>query len=122
MRYHTLEDGVTPDSRITSASFDEWWHTLGPPRTLLGDWYKRGLRESPDGWQIFSGRYTVYLQKPKIAEVVQGLALMALDDDVTILCCEPCADRCHRSLLAEECLKYKADLRVIHRLHFVNSH
>ena len=43
MNRHTLNDGVTPDLRIDSSSYDLWFPWLAPPNLLLGDYYKRGL-------------------------------------------------------------------------------
>ena len=38
-----------------------------------------------------------------------------LERDITLLCSEENADRCHRRLLAKECKKYEPKLKVEHR-------
>ena len=43
MSRHTLNDGVTPDLRIDSRSYDLWMPIFAPTPKLIGDYYKRNL-------------------------------------------------------------------------------
>ncbi|MBI5803556.1 hypothetical protein HY448_02625, partial [Candidatus Pacearchaeota archaeon] len=43
MSRHTLNDGITPDERITSEKFNLHVPELAPPLKLIGDYYKRNL-------------------------------------------------------------------------------
>lgn len=110
MSRHTLEDGITPDMRISNTSYDLWFKMLAPPEKLIGDYYKRGL-----SWQDFEMKYLAYLRNPEIVIEVENLAMAALKQDITLLCVEETAERCHRRLLAEECRRYDPDLRIEHR-------
>lgn len=96
MSRHVLNDGKTPDGRITSDLYDEHLVSLAPPPTLIGDYYKRGM-----SWYGFSLRYFDFLRgmEPEITNLVTR----AIDGDITLLCIEETAERCHRRLLAEEC-------------------
>src|SRR3989338_7891927 len=95
MSRHTLNDGVTPDRRITENSFDERRREFAPPPKLTGDYYKRDLP-----WEEFEKRYLNNLKF--IYEEVKKLSEMALNKDITLLCIEESPERCHRRLLAEE--------------------
>lgn len=110
MSRHTLNDGITPDSRITKNCFDEHLQIVAPPSKLIGDYYKRGL-----SWENFEKRYLEHLKKPEIAEIVKQLARRAIQQDITLLCIEETAEHCHRRLLAEECRRYQHSLQVVHR-------
>jgi uncharacterized protein YeaO (DUF488 family) len=110
MSRHTLNDGLTPDNRITQDSFDEHLQTLGPPAKLIGDYYKRGL-----SWNDYKTRYTEHLRNPQVAETVRLLAERATKHDITLLCIEETPEYCHRSLLAQECKIYEPSLTIVHR-------
>ncbi len=110
MSRHTLEDGITPDSRITEKSYNEHLIFLAPPPKLVGDYYKRNLP-----WDKFEERFLDYLNKPKVAILVNSLSARALAQNITLLCIEDSPQFCHRRLLAEECKKYQPSLEVIHR-------
>lgn len=110
MSRHTLNDGVTPYPRIQIYGFDEWFLKLAPPLTLIGDYYKRGL-----SWEDFEKRYIDYIRQPPLPTFIQGLVRASLVSDITLLCIEDTAEKCHRRLLAEECQKYEPNLAVLHR-------
>lgn len=98
MSRHTLNDGVTPDSRIGLSSYDEWAPVFAPPAKLIGDYYLRGLL-----WQEFERNYLEYLQRPEVRREVRILAERGLNEVITLLCIEDSPQYCHRRLLAEEC-------------------
>ena len=110
MSRHTLNDGITPDPRITPGSYDEWMPDLAPPARLLGDYYKRGLH-----WEQFEQRYCDYLQRPEVAARVQNIAVLGLASVITLLCIEELPNHCHRRLLAEECKRYQPHLSLVIR-------
>lgn len=105
MSRHTLNDGITPDERITSEKFNLHVPELAPPLKLIGDYYKRNLP-----WEKFEERYLEYLRENKISALVKRLSQDALVEDFTLLCIEESPERCHRRLLAEECKRYNPSL------------
>ncbi|MBI2125618.1 DUF488 domain-containing protein [Candidatus Woesearchaeota archaeon] len=109
MSRHTLNDGMTPDPRISVDSYDLWLPEIAPPLRLVGDYYKRGLP-----WVEFEMRYRLFLQQAEISTKVRDLARDALAQDITLLCIEEDAAQCHRRLLAEECQRYQPQLQVEH--------
>jgi uncharacterized protein (DUF488 family) len=56
-----------------------------------------------------------YLAIPDIAILVNDLAWNALSRDITLLCVEDVAEKCHRKILAGECKKYCSKLEIYHR-------
>lgn len=106
MSRHTLNDGTTPDLRITKDSYDEWWKIFAPPEKLIGSYYKRGLP-----WEDFERGYFEYLNS--IKQDVESLALSALGADVRILCIEEAPEKCHRRLLAERCKNIYPELQIL---------
>jgi uncharacterized protein YeaO (DUF488 family) len=109
MSRHTLNDGKTPDSRITSEKYDEWIKQLAPPDRLVGSYYREEI-----SWNYYEGQYRVFLSSSLVSEDVKNLAKRATLEDITLLCVEETAEWCHRRLLAEECQKYEPNLRVEH--------
>ncbi len=93
MSRHTLNDGITPDRRITPASFDAWWPELAPTASLLGDHYRS---------YIFS------FQRDSLDELIR----IARDSTITVLCVETTPRRCHRRLVAEMCREIDPRLRI----------
>ncbi len=81
MSRHTLNDGITPDERITSESYDVWIKRLAPPDKLVGDFYKRELPR-----RDYNRKYLNYLRKKEIVEYVKWLGKLSLEKDITILC------------------------------------
>ena len=107
MSRHTLDDGFTPDLRITQESYDQWMPDLAPLPQLIGA-YKRGMP-----WEIFEERYLAHLERRE--REVRRLAFCSRILNTTLLCIEESADRCHRRLLAEACKRYVPSLKVVHR-------
>jgi uncharacterized protein YeaO (DUF488 family) len=99
MSRHTLNDGKTPHPDIRDGSYDEWLVELAPPAKLVGDYYRRGL-----DWKIFEERYIDYL-RGKVEKAVRILASRALLENLTLLCIEEAPEKCHRRLIAEECVR-----------------
>jgi uncharacterized protein YeaO (DUF488 family) len=113
MSRHTLEDGITPDSRIIpGVSYMEHHVKLAPPPTAVGRWYRSGKGEAD--WNTFTEEYLGHLDKPEPARKVRRLAKMALRRDVTILCVEPRGEKCHRVILAQRCKDIQPRLEVRH--------
>jgi uncharacterized protein YeaO (DUF488 family) len=110
MSRHTLNDGVTPDERITEASYKVWKKDLAPPDHLVGAYYKRGLP-----WKEFKRLYIKHIQQPDRIDLVRIIAETAMTEDITLLCSEETAEHCHRRLLAEECLNYQPGLKIEHK-------
>ena len=110
MSRHTLDDGVTPDDRITGDSYDKWMPELAPKN--VGE-YKRGEINFCE----LIEKYREKLRTEAMKEKVQALAKLAMLEDITILCTEDLFEdpRCHRIFLAEECQRYQKKLRVEHR-------
>lgn len=109
MSRHTLNDGITPDPRITEASFNDWWKTLAPPAKLLGDYYKRGMP-----FQAFQERYRDFLMNDAAPKMkIKELVWYALKTTTTILCVETSYEQCHRHIIAEECKRLQPDLEVL---------
>ena len=106
MSRHTLNDGTTPDLRITENSYDEWRKEFAPPQKLIGDYHKRNLP-----WEEFEKRYLGYLRI--IYKRVGKLSEIALGEDITLLCIEESPEKCHRRLLAEECKRIQPKLEVL---------
>lgn len=107
---HTLNDGVTPDARISYKDYDRWYKDLSPPLVLVGDYYKRYL-----SWEQYKKRYIEYIRRPDIAIKVKNLAKEALEKTVTLLCIEENPDMCHRFLLANECRRYEPNIKISHK-------
>ncbi|MDO8516766.1 MAG: DUF488 family protein [Nanoarchaeota archaeon] len=110
MSRHTLNDGITLDPKITNLSYDLWLKILSPPDKLVGDYYKRGL-----SFEEYKEEYLIYLSEKDIRIEVEKLSKQALEQDITLLCVEESAEKCHRKILAEECQKYYSNLRIMHR-------
>ncbi len=108
MSRHTLNDGATRDERIRH--FDLHIPSLAPSSHLLGDYYRRGL-----SWEAFEIRYLAEIRTGSKPQYVKSLAYKSLREDITIMCIEPTAEKCHRRLLAEECQRYQPELAVEHR-------
>lgn len=107
MSRHTLQDGVTPDSRISATSFHAWMKQLAPPEKLIGSYYKRGL-----SWEEFETSYCEFLRTPQTRTYMLALMREIYRHTVTILCVEESPAQCHRRLLAEECVRMDPAIQV----------
>ena len=110
MSRHTLNDGKTPDNRITPQTYHQWIQSLAPQPELVGKWYKEKIE-----WDEFEQAYVNHLEEKDITIIVKALARQAIETDITLLCAEETQEHCHRRLLAEECKKYEPALSVVHR-------
>ena len=105
MSCHTLSDGKTLDPGITSDSFDEWHTQLAPPRKLVRSYYQEEIT-----WEEYECCYLNFLQTR--TDQILELISRAKVNTVTLLCVEATPDKCHRRLIAEECLRLDPDLQV----------
>jgi len=110
MSRHTLNDGVTPDTRITSSSFDKHLPELAPSPKLIGDYYKRGLL-----WGEFEFRFREQIKGASTQIILTEIATMSLSENVTLLCIEDEPHFCHRWLLGEECRRLVPEITVEYR-------
>lgn len=106
MNRHTLNDGLTIDTEITPSLYDLHEKAFAPPDKLLGNYYKRGLP-----WEEFVKKYLAHIKQVK--SKIESLGKMALSQNITLLCIEQTAEKCHRRLLAEECKTLTPELEVI---------
>lgn len=109
MSRHTLSNGVTADPRIQPV--DIHMPILGPSPVLIGDYYKRNL-----SWERFQERYLAELsENPKKVRAILWLTKLLRIEDVTLLCIEETAHKCHRRLLAQVCKEKIPRLRIVYR-------
>jgi uncharacterized protein YeaO (DUF488 family) len=109
MSRHTLNDGKTPDRRITSDSFDLHYPELAPSPKLIGDYYKRGLL-----WNEFEILFVEEKLDVAVLKKLEEISATALLENVTLLCIEESADQCHRRLIADICSQLQPALVVEH--------
>lgn len=119
MSRHTLEDGVTPDPRITDGMFDFHVPDLAPSPEVVGKWYREeyGPRDLDTFNTKFAQEYLGGLAK-KHSTVLQ-LVRLALNRDITVMCIEPELDLdesdsllCHRRLLLAHCAMLNPRLKI----------
>ena len=116
MSRHTLNGGITPDTRITPDLYDVHCPLLGPSSELIRAWYQIGKNPPPKiSWEVFEMRYLEEIRSLKKAYLVKLLAYFASRMNITLLCIEKSSKHCHRRLLAEECQRLQPSLEVIHR-------
>jgi uncharacterized protein YeaO (DUF488 family) len=109
MSRHTLQDGKTPDPRITKESFDEHRPDLAPSPGLVGAFYRNQI-----AWCSYEERFLEQLKNSQTQRSLRELADMARRGNVTLLCIEATAEYCHRRLLAEECQRLVPGIVVEH--------
>lgn len=86
--------------------FDLWLPKLAPPETLL----KTYIINEKIAWKEFKKRFLNVLKRKK--KYLKLIASLAEKENVTLLCWEKSANRCHRKLLAKECKKINQKLKV----------
>jgi len=101
MSRHTLNDGVTPDTRIMKDMYDVHCPNLAPSVELVGKFYKREI-----SFEQYRKKYIAYLNTKKLSRILQKIARYAADEDITFLCIEAEYTFCHRYIFAQECIKY----------------
>lgn len=89
------------------AKFDIWAPILAPSNKLLNDIQKRKI-----DWHQYVFRFKKEVLE-KQRNFLEILSEIALKYNVTILCWEKTAKKCHRQLVAEECKKINPNLKVI---------
>ncbi len=107
MNRHTLNDGVSPDLRITTELYTEHVQKLAPSSKLVGDYYKRGL-----SWELYAERFRKEILDGKMDEI-RSLTAKAQKGNITILCIEDTPEFCHRRLIAEICREIDPTLEII---------
>lgn len=108
MSRHTLNDGKTPDPKITRKVFDVHIPELGPPPKLIGSYYRGEIN-----WLDFKKSYEVYLQNKDIQLLLKRLIELSKRIDIVLLCVEETPDFCHRRLIAQECYRLDPSLNII---------
>jgi uncharacterized protein YeaO (DUF488 family) len=109
MSRHTLNDGRTPDTRITNQQFHYWLRDLAPPDRLVGEYLKRGMN-----FEEYEKQYVGFLRR-KSPALLRSLGNLSTIYDITLLCEESTADRCHRRILAEELKRMNPLIRIMHK-------
>jgi uncharacterized protein (DUF488 family) len=78
---------------------------MAPSKDIFDDSKKNGLE-----WKEYASRFNKLINQRKIEQLIN-------EDDIDgacLLCCEPEATNCHRSLVAEYLQKYFGDIQIIH--------
>ena len=97
MSRHTLNDGITPDPRITNYTFH--WHAfhLGPPTKIIGAYYRQEIT-----WEEFSKSYLDYVSSDSLCKsTIELMIELSKYHDIEFVCIEETSEKCHRRLLAE---------------------
>jgi uncharacterized protein YeaO (DUF488 family) len=89
--------------------YDAMLKLLAPSKELK-EAYKKGVID----WKAYVPRFKREVLEPQ-AELIQLIGILALSQDITLLCSEPTPDYCHRRLIAEECKKYHPNLALVIR-------
>lgn len=110
MSRHTLKDGETQDPRLKEKLYDIHMKILSPSPRLIGAYYKRELP-----WSDFETNYLQEIRSMPQVVFVETIVRLAMTTNITLLCIEHTADKCHRRLLAEECQRLKPELKVVCR-------
>ena len=108
MSRHTLNDGVTPDTRLTEYGvFHYHLPILGFPEGV-GMFHRGEIN-----WEEYARRYKEHLRQPHVDTVLKVLSRRAMRGNVTLLCIEKTPERCHRRFIAERCKEIFPDLAII---------
>lgn len=110
MSRHTLNDGKTPDPRITEELFHVHLSHLGPDPKEIGAYLRKEIT-----WEEFTKAYLEKLLSKPASIGVEMIAKGAIEGNITLLCIEETAEKCHRRLLAEECKRRFLVLQIEHR-------
>jgi uncharacterized protein YeaO (DUF488 family) len=84
---------------IAKGKVDRWMKELGCERDLIKKWKSGNI-----DWDDFKKEYRNSLKGKE--DLLKDLAAESEKEDITLLCTDRDASRCHRSLLAEELKKY----------------
>ena len=89
--------GVPKAEHATRDFYDVWLPELAPPEALV----KQGLTASDErSWAAFVRRYRAEMRRPEAARLLDLLAALSRQTDVSVGCYCPDESRCHRSVLA----------------------
>ena len=94
MSRHTLNDGETPDERISANSFDAHLPDFGPSPKLVWKYYRNEI-----DFENYSKEYKESLN-PK-QDAIKRIIEWALIENITVLCIEPSPELCHRKIFVE---------------------
>lgn len=114
MSRHTLNDGKTPDPKITRDKYLFHFPFLGPSPELIGAYYRKKI-----SWDNFARGYLLEMESEK--DFIEEIAMQSRMVNITLECVERKQDfpendlRCHRKLLADLCKEYVSDLQIIHK-------
>jgi uncharacterized protein YeaO (DUF488 family) len=87
--------------------YDAMLKLLAPSKELK-EAYKKGVID----WATYVPRFKREVLEPQ-AELIQLIGILAISQDITLLCSEPSPEFCHRRLIAEECKRYNPQLAMI---------
>ena len=97
-----------PKSEFTKRDFyDVWFPNLSPREELL----KEGRSADDDkSWSVFKKKFRAQMREPEASKVLDLLAALSHQTDMSLGCyCED-ENRCHRSVLRELLMERGADL------------
>lgn len=109
MSRHTMNDGKTPDVRISNGLYDAHLPQIGPSPKLIGAYHRGEFL-----WEEFTGRYLMEIRNTDRAGIIQVVSHLATLTNVILMCIECSPVFCHRRLLASECLFYEPELQIEH--------
>lgn len=95
MSCHTIQDGLTPDSRLVGM-YDVWLPELSPGPRLVGAWYRGEL-----SWESFRAKYLDRIHGREASSAAAAVRALLASSDVSLMCIEEDAGRCHRSVLLD---------------------
>lgn len=97
-------------ARLHVSQYHDWRKVLAPSSELTA---KHEQRLIP--WEEYEREYLAYLRRPDVSPHVIDLGRQALLQTTTILGSEEKPERCHRRLLALECLRLIPNLPILIR-------
>jgi uncharacterized protein YeaO (DUF488 family) len=89
-----------------NAIFDIWMPVLSPSNKLLTDYKTNKIN-----WSMMKKKFKKEIKKQY--KFIKLLTEIALKNNVTILCWEKRPDKCHRILVAEQCLLINPNLKTL---------
>lgn len=90
--------GVLKERYSTENWYDVWLPNLAPSAELVKE--AQGA-ESPREWESFKSKYRTEMAKPDAAKVLDLLAALSHQTNLSVGCYCENEDRCHRSVLRE---------------------
>ena len=88
--------GVPKAEHASRDFYDVWLPELAPSDELV----KEGLRAAdPRAWSRFTKRYRTEMKRPEAARLLDLLAALSRQTNLTVGCYCPDEERCHRSVL-----------------------